>query len=442
MNRPHSMPSDPTEVITDRQAAERALLSCILLDESQVARVCGIVSGSQFADEQLGQLFDLVIDRVDAGQPIEPAAMLEDSRRIFGKATAATLGELVSDAGGTHHAAYYAEKVAEASRNQLSKATLTEALALYDQPLASRTEIGNVIELALRQLRERAELNEVTKAYDAGLELVDTLVDLSAKPRRPIMFGIENIDRTVGGILPGELMTIAARPGGGKSTEAMQIARRTAERGRPVLFVSAEMTRLELIGRVLCGATETDARLIRQGKATAETLKALMKANEELETWPLFIADPPSVTVAQIRAMAKLQKARTGLDLVVVDYLGELEPADAKQDRRHQIGQMASDLKRLAKELEVAVIVLSQVNRGAQKDVPTLASLSESAVIEHVSDVVAFIHRQPGEGPNDPDEWKLIIAKHRHSSTGMFSIEFNHRRMEFTDPSPNYSWNA
>ena len=381
------------------------------------------ISAVDFLDSQLGELFSLMVDRHDAGKPVSPQSLLPECRSIFGGTAAATLGELIGFCPDTGHMKFYVDRVAEASRRRRLAALLSDCLTDIDDTANGVSEIEGRIEGGLSQIRERSAL-EITDAYQAGFELVEELID--AEQGSPVHTGIHKVDHNAGGLMPGELMVIAARPGGGKSTLAMQIANHNAERDRPALFVSLEMRRQELIGRTLCGIADVDASRIRQGTADDDIKKKLLFANKQLDGVPLFIADPPTATLAKIRALARLQIAKSGLGLLVIDYLGLIQPRDTRPDRRLQIAEVTSGLKRLAKELRIPIVLLCQLNRAADRQELQLSNLAESAAIEQDADVVVFIQR------ND-DDWKLIYAKHRHGQTGSFRVNFDQRRFVFTD---------
>jgi replicative DNA helicase len=365
-----------------------------------------------------------MVDRHDAGQPITPNALLPECRKIFDAAAAGTLAELITHCPDTGHIAYHVGRIAKASRRRRLATVLSDCIADIDDAAIGVSDIEGKIEGELTRIRERSSIG-ATVAYTAGMELVNELVD--GDQGQPVHTGINKVDRLAGGIMPGETMVIAARPGGGKSTLGMQIAKHTADRHRPVLFVSLEMRRQELIGRTLCGLAEVDASKIRQGNASNDIKKQLLQANAKLDGVPLFIADPPTATLQEIRALARLQQAKAGLSLLVIDYLRLIKPRDNRIDRRLQVAESTTGLKRLAKELQIPIVMLCQLNRAADREEPKLSNLAESAAVEQDADVVVFIQQ------DDENDFRLIYAKHRHGQTGSFRVNFDRRRFEFTE---------
>ena len=404
---------------------EKTVLCLAMHRPDYLDAIASKISAADFYDLDLGKLFSLMVDRHEAGQPITPHALLPDCRPIFSNA-AATLGELVQFCPDSGHLAYHVGRIAEAARMRRLKILLGDCLAGIESGSLGLPEAEQQLDAGLSEARERGATQSAI-AYDAGLELIGELD--AASEGQPIHTGIGKVDHRAGGLMPGETMVIAARPGGGKSTLAMQIAKYNAERDRPALFVSLEMRRQELIARTLCGIAEVDGQQLRQGSVSQPIKQALLDATRQLDGVPLFIADPVSATLKQIRALARLQQAKTGLDLLVVDYLRLVRPANSRIDRRLQVAEVTAGLKRLAKELQITVIMLCQLNRAADREEPMLSNLAESAAVEQDADVVVFIQE-------DPECWRLIYAKHRHGRPGNYYVDFDRRRFEFVEAEP------
>jgi replicative DNA helicase len=401
--------------------SEEALIGSLILDASQIDRVGDRLASTDFADKQLGKLFAVMQDLRDAGKPAgDLAVLLPVARSVFGDSTAGRLGELATVVPNAAHAAFYADQVKEDSqRRQL--ALIAEQVRDDCQRDTKPSEIIKAIDAALPSVGV-GSTSAATLAHAAAVGLVEEL----KKPvkRRPVRCGIDSVDRIAGGLMPGELEVIAARPGNGKTSLAMQIAMKTAEFDRPVLFVSLEMKASELIGRVLCGSAGVSSRDLRQGAIDAGRLDG---AVAELEDLPLTIFAPPTASMRQIRATAKMQKAQSGLELLIVDYIGLVKPRDRRLPRTEQVAEITGAMKRLAKELELPVIALCQLNRQADGATPSLSHLRESGAIEQDADVIVFLHRER------KDEFELIIGKHRHGSTGRFPVTFDGASTRFSD---------
>ncbi len=246
-----------------------------------------------------------------------------------------------------------------------------------------------------------------------------------------VMCGLYELDEHMGPIMPGELAIIAARPGDGKTSLAMQMAQRVAERGQ-VLFISLEMRDRELIRRSLSALAAVDSRKLRESSLTESDIDRLRGARHELKGLPLEICAPSRATIHQICGVAKYRKAIGGpLRMIFVDYIGLVRPSNSERgmDRHLQVGEFTAALKSLGKELECPVVALAQLNRDAQNKEPTLANLRESGSIEQDADIVILIHH-----PADDAKANLIVAKHRHGKRWKVRVKWNPETTSFGEP--------
>jgi replicative DNA helicase len=410
--------------------AEHALIGSILIDPSNVSHVSGEVSARDFADFDLGCLWDALVTLQESGTPIgDMAVVVPELRRMRlpgGVADGACLMRLIQS-GIACHARNYAAEVKKASKLRQQSQVAAELARLVLAPEADPDRIASWLEAATVSTgTHRADCRQFGVVADEWLTELQT----SQFRERIVMSGIYELDERVGGWLPGELVILAARTSVGKTAMAMQITSDLAERSRPVLFVSLEMKDRELVGRILCGAAEVDNRRIRNGRHNGHDVAQLKVQADRLRPNPLFIWAPHRATTGKIRAMAKRMQAVKGLDLLVVDYIGLIQPADSKRQRYEQIGQMTGDLKAIAKELNVPVLALCQLNRDADGQEPRLSQLRESGSIEQDADVVLFIHRESREKP----EATLIVAKHRHAEVGKMTLQWSTSRLRFEYP--------
>ena len=400
------------------EISERAALAICLMSPISIDQMSAIISGDDFFDSQFGELFGLMVNRRSLELPTEPVALLPDAKHIFGPEVArGVIGDLIGNVPGIHHAKYYADQVKKYSKLrelELIASEIKQACSSGETP----ESIAASVEHRISQIGTAKASYEST-AYEAGMELIESLED--SKSGRPVMVGIDLVDRTVGGFMPGELVILAARPGCGKTSLAMQVVENLTNQNRPALFVSLEMRRTELIARVLCGMTDVDSRQVRSGNLELEDIGKLADATKTLDGQPLTIFDPPTSTLPQIKAMAKMIKGISGLEMLCVDYIGLVKPRDARSQRSEQVSEIVGGLKRMAKELEVPVLALSQLNRMADGSEPRLSHLSLSGSVEQDADIVMLLHR---ESENSHD-FKLIIGKHRHGETGSMAIQFD-----------------
>ncbi len=257
-----------------------------------------------------------------------------------------------------------------------------------------------------------------------------------------------DLDNLTGGLHPSEFTVLAAQPSMGKTALAMNIAENVAILSRvPVLFISLEMSRTELCQRLMCSQASIDGRKFRSGFISAPDRERLLEASSRLAQSPLFIDDTPVRTVAEISAMARRLSEAEGLGLLIVDYLQLIQPENSNLPRQEQVARMSRRLKALARELQIPVVVLSQLNRqvetnGREDHRPRLAHFRESGAIEQDADVVMFVHReeyyhakQRAEEMGIDGQGVLILAKQRNGPTGDVKLQWSSAYTRFS----NYS---
>jgi replicative DNA helicase len=227
----------------------------------------------------------------------------------------------------------------------------------------------------------------------------------------------------------------------GKTAFVCNIAEWCAGAGETAtLIFSLEQSKLELAERFLCIRAKLDGHRLRKGQLEPDERHALLEASSELSRLPLFIDDQPGRTVAQISAICRRLKRSSKLGLVVIDYLQLIEPEDKRANREQQIAQITRRLKAIAKECELPLIALSQLNRGVElreDKRPRLADLRESGAIEQDADIVMFLHRPDAYNPEDrPGLAEVIVAKHRSGPTGIVNLQWRRESMRFDDYDP------
>jgi replicative DNA helicase len=247
--------------------------------------------------------------------------------------------------------------------------------------------------------------------------------------------GVADLDALTGGLQPGDLVVIAARPGVGKTGLALALVRHAAGLGHPALFCSIEMGRGELAARLLSAHTGVAGQLIRHGAVNASELRRLGDAVGEFAGLPAWIDDSPAQSVLRIAANARRLKRQRGLALVAVDYLQLVEPEERGVPRHEQVAAASRRLKALARELEVPLVALAQLNRESESRTdrrPRLSDLRESGQVEQDADVVVLLSRVEGR----PDAILLDVAKQRNGPTGEAVVRFDRERMRFEEFTP------
>jgi replicative DNA helicase len=422
--------------------AEEYLLSCCLLDGADVISRCleARIKPESFYDQKHGVVFEKLLDLYNRQQPIDVSIVAEElktSRQLDAIGGYAFLTQVSSRIPTTAQAGYFIEKVREQSllREIIRSATnavedcygfsggIDEFVDQIETKIFSVTQ--NRVSESAKQMREptREAMNVITKMMMKKGELTG------------VSSGFKDLDALMWGFQRQEMVILAARPSMGKTSLALNFAESAAmpKKGNPVgvLVFSLEMSASQLALRMLCSRARVNMKLLRDGllSKNGDEQTRLLEAADEFSKAPLFIDDSSALSIMQLRAKARRIHARNPLGFIVVDYLQLLSPTDPKVPREQQVAEASRGLKSLAKELDVPVLVLSQLNRSSEKEnrTPKLADLRESGSIEQDADVVLMLAR-----PKDADEKfqvaadsaELIVAKQRNGPVGELKLTF------------------
>ena len=448
LDRPRSSPKVTAEIL-DRQPprsldAEKSILGSILLLPQVCDDVALVVRPEDFYDEANRKLYAHLREMHDANKRIDITLLVErlkhagDLEVVGGNGYLAEVMNCVATAA---HAVEYAEVVRDKSTLRSLIYASTEILRdAYDTGHEPR-ELLSVAEQKIFTILERRGGANVSNIRDI---LNDAMARIDARMKHDhVIGGIEtgftDFDALTGGLHDGELVILAARPSMGKTALALNVAEHVTMQAQvPTLFVSLEMSSVELADRMLCSIAEVNGQRLRNGTISNEDRRRLIDKAAEMSQAPLYVDDTPSRTVTEVAAAARRLKRRDGLGLVVIDYLQLIEPDNPKDPRQEQVAKIARRLKGLARELKVPVLCLAQLNRQAEvsKDnKPRLSHLRESGAIEQDADVVMFVHREEYYQTNDEDRQRvaglaeIIIAKQRNGPIGDIKLTW---RKDFT----------
>lgn len=416
--------------------AERALIGSMMLDNDSIDLVASTVSQADFYRGSHHVLFQAILDVHEKGAVADPVTVHEllERRNLINQLdedlTTEYISEIFHDLPTAANAEYYARIVKDRSvRRQLHQRGCEIVRNAPDLGL----EIHEMVEEAHNKILDISATTAPRHVATLAEALGDALESIDRKQARGggIKTGFDEFDELTGGLHRGELTIIAARPSVGKTALGLNIATRVSfNREMRVLFVSLEQSRDAIGNRILSSESDVDMHKLRNLRLAAEDIRALLDAKAAVSRHKLFIDDIPSQTVTQIGATCRRTKQRHGLDLVVVDYLQliESEPYDTRIVREQQVAKMTRKLKGFAKQLDISLIVLAQLNRESEKNnaPPKLHHLRESGAIEQDADVVMLLHR-----PEANDEVVVDVAKQRDGMTGEFKLAFIKRFMRF-----------
>lgn len=421
--------------------AERSVLGSILLLPEVFDEVALILRPLDFYDQSNRTIYEHLLAMHDEGQQVDLMLLVERLRKagqfepIGGAAYIAEIGQQVSTAA---HADHYARIVAEKSTLRSLILAGTDILHdAYEVTSDARQMLSKAEEKIFGILESRGggEVSSITDVLSDAMDRLDSRME-SNHAYGGLETGFDDYDQLTGGLQNSELTILAARPSMGKTALAMNIAEHIVLQLQvPVLFVSLEMSALELADRLLCSVAEVNGHRLRNGTITQQERQKLVHASVELSKAPLFIDDSPSRTMTEIGANARRLKRRHNLGLIVIDYLQLIEPDSARDPRQEQVAKIARRLKGLARELDVPVLCLAQLNRqveATRDNKPQLSHLRESGAIEQDADVVMFVHREEYYQTNDEDrervrgEADLLVRKQRNGPTGDVKLTWLH----------------
>ncbi|HSE35432.1 MAG TPA: replicative DNA helicase [Candidatus Paceibacterota bacterium] len=428
--------------------AEKALLGSILLRSESLYDISDSLSADAFYAEKHRLIYHGMIELAAKRDPIDLltlSAKLEDKRQLDQIGGRSYLAELAGAVPSSANAKYYAEII----RKKFVMRTLIDAANhISELGYSEERELDQLIDEAeqkIYNISNTAAPQSIVHIKDALAEAWERIEKLhqAGEGLRGVSTGFTSLDNLLSGLQKSDLIILAARPSVGKTSLALDMARRAAvEHGVPVGIFSLEMSAQQLIDRMLAAESSVDSWRLRTGKLNADSEFAyLSEAIDRLSKAPIFINDTPGMNILSMRSAVRRLKAEHKLGLVIVDYLQLMTPLRNSDSMVQQVTEISRSLKGLAKELDIPVLALSQLSRAVEQrgGRPRLSDLRDSGSIEQDADVVMFIHRE--DRTNEASERKniaeIMIEKHRNGPTGIVELFFDDRRTTFRDIEKN-----
>ena len=426
--------------------AEKSLLGAALSSESAMSDVSEYVEPDDFYDAAHREIYSAMIDMFRMQRPVDIVTVSEElkkRKKLESVGGRTYISELPMYAPVTTNAGEYAKIVAEkSSLRRLIKAADEIKEASYNSAEDTETILDNAEQaiFGIAQTRQKRDFKPLADIVWEDLEHIGDL-QRNAGKLTGVTTGFRRLDDNLGGFQKSNLIILAAPPGMGKTAFALNVAANAAIKGgAKVLIFSLEMANMELGERMLSMEAKVELEKLKKGKIQQSDWERLGVASDRLAKATINIDDNGGVSVFEIRNKCRRMKADKGLDLVVVDHLG-LMTWPNESNRVMEISKLTRYLKLMAKELEVPVLVLSQLSREAAKGkrMPQLTDLRDSGSIEQDADVVIFLHRA-GYYDKDAENANVCtvrIAKHRNGSTGDYDLNWDGRFTRFTEIAPN-----
>jgi replicative DNA helicase len=426
--------------------AEQSVLGALLIDAEAIAKIADFISPEDFYNPQHLEIFDAMralyekripIDIVSVTSKLEETGRLE---RAGGRTYLASLSEMVPTSAHIVHYAHIVQKKATL-RRLISAATGIVELGYHEDDEVdillddAEQKLFGVSQKFLRQ-----NFTSVSSLLTDAFERID---DLHREPgkTRGIPTGLIDLDDKLAGLQKSDLVIIAARPSMGKTSLALDMARHAAVYSKvPIGIFSLEMSKEQLVDRMLCSEANVDLWRLRTGKLSDDPnndeFTRISEAMGRLSEAPIYIDDGSASNIMEMRTKARRLQADKGLGLLIVDYLQLMEGRGDTDNRVQMVSEITRGLKGIARELNIPVIALSQLSRAVESrptPIPKLADLRESGSIEQDADVVLFIYREEMYKPNTDRKHisDIIIAKHRNGPTGRVELYFDGERSSF-----------
>lgn len=423
--------------------AEMSLLGAVLIDEETLADITEHVKPKDFYDKRHGVIFDAIMRLFEKNKPVDLLTLTDELKRkgeLDEIGGSAYLTELTNYVPTAAHAASYAEIVAQkAVRRRLIRASGEISELGYDESTSTQ-ELLQQAEAELFTVSDQSLKQDLVSLESILTDSFDRIEELHRNKGslRGIRTGYRDLDNMTAGLQRSDLIILAARPAMGKTTLVTNLMYNVATIAKQsVLFFSLEMSKEQLVDRMLADASGVDSWNIRTGNLSDEDFSKLSEAMGEMAEAPIFIDDTPGVSVLEMRTKARRAAHDHPLGLIIIDYLQLMQGSGRDNGNRVQeVSEISRGLKLLARELDVPVIALSQLSRSVESrspQIPQLADLRESGSIEQDADIVMFIYREAYYNPETEREnvTDLIIAKHRNGPVGKVELYFHPERLRF-----------
>ena len=432
--------------------AEQSVIGSMIMDREAIVVASEIITGEDFYNRQYGVLFETMVELNDSGRPVDLVTLQDKLREKDVPPEISSLEfirDLITAVPTSANVKYYAGIVAE-------KSTLRKLIRLNEEIAntcyAGKEGLEEILETTEKKvfdLVQRRNTGDFVPIRQVVMNAMDRIEKASRNKGNVtgIPTGFIDLDYKTAGLQPSDLILIAARPSMGKTAFALNVVQNVAIRaakkvgGAPktVAFFSLEMSKEQLVQRMLCAEANIDSQRLRIGELRDEDWAMLINTADTLSSANIYIDDTAGITAMDMRSRARRLKAEHGLDLIVVDYLQLMQGSGKKNnsgDRQQEVSEISRSLKALARELDVPVIALSQLSRSVearQVKRPMLSDLRESGSLEQDADIVAFLYREDYYNPETENKniTELIIAKHRNGPVDTVNLFFHKQYTKF-----------
>ena len=430
--------------------AEQSVLGGMLLSKDAISDVVEILRERDFYRPAHELIYDAIVDLYGRGEPADPvtvSAELTKRGDLVRAGGAPYLHTLISSVPTAANAGYYAKIIRERA---IMRRLVEAGTKIVQLGYTNEGEVDDAVDQAQAEVfavTERRESDDYVQLSQLMPEAYDEIEKIAAGiTGQGVKTGFKDLDALTNGFHPGNMIVLAARPAVGKSTLGLDIARYASihKRETSVIF-SLEMSRSEITMRMLSAEARVPLNNIRSGRLSEEEWARMARRMGEISDAPMFIDDSPNLSLMEIRAKSRRLKQRHDLKLIVIDYLQLMTSGKRVENRQQEVSEFSRQLKLLAKELNVPVVAISQLNRSPEQrsdKKPMLSDLRESGSIEQDADVVILLHREDlYDSQNRSGEADLIVAKHRNGPTRTITVSAQLHLARFTDMAATFATN-
>ncbi|QIK74951.1 replicative DNA helicase [Nocardioides piscis] len=425
-------------------AAEQSVLGAMLISKDEIANVIETLRGTDFYRPAHEVIHDTIVDLFSRGEPADPvtvAAELFRKGELERAGGAPYLHTLSANVPIAANAGYYAEIVREKS---ILRRLVDAGTKIVQIGYAGEGQVDDVVDQAQAEVYKITD-RRAAEDYAPLSDIMNPVLDeIEAIGNREdglygVPTGFADLDELTNGLHAGQMIIVAARPAMGKSTLALDFCRAASiHNNLTSVFFSLEMTRTEIMMRLLSAEAKVPLNNIRNGHMTEQDWDMLARKMGQVSGAPMFIDDSPNMTMMEIRAKARRLKQRHDLKIIVIDYMQLMTSGKKVESRQLEVSEFSRQIKLLAKELEVPIIALSQLNRGPEQRAdkkPMMSDLRESGSLEQDADMVILLHREDVYEKESarPGEADLIVAKHRNGPTRDLTVAFQGHYSRFVD---------
>ena len=439
----NNLPIDLNQDLPNNSEAERAVLAALMLGAQSFSDVHLQLKAEDFFHDKHKILFQIMLDMIENDLPVEMTSVMQ---RVYDLGKFKEIGgmnylsDLYNQTGSAYNVDYYASVVREHSLRRRLMNNLVEVLRKAG---SKSEEINSVLEFAehsifeLSQSGSQKDWQVISEVVDEAFEKIQDLMKMDSEITG-MDTGFPDLNKMTAGLQKTDLFILAARPAMGKTAFALNLGLNVAEKGYGVAIFSLEMSAGQLVTRLICMKGLVAADAVRKGTLSQKyDFPKVVDACEKLHSLPIFIDDTPGIGISQLRSKSRRLKANhPNISLIIVDYIGLMQGEKSGDNRQQQIADASRGLKGLAKELDVCVLALSQLNRGVEQRTdkrPVPSDLRESGAIEQDADIISFIYRDEYYNPEtlEKNVAEIIIAKQRNGPTGTVKLHFEGKHTIF-----------